>query len=153
MFGIFRIDPDSVLIDVTWRTVSTAVIEAGKGLSAVERRRDRQSRDVNRLVARRIHANLAEVHPASIAIAHEGPRCPLVLGTQHAATRGVECRRSLIGISRCIAAPTATATTAAKTARRSAVVTPVEATAATATTSATLLACRGTAGSAHRSGS
>ena len=64
---VLRIDPDRVLIDVARLAVAAGGVERRERLAAVERLRDRQAGDVDRLVVRRIDAQLAE--------ATSGARC------------------------------------------------------------------------------
>ncbi len=140
VLGVLRIDPDGVLIDVPRRVVAARVVERRERLSAVERLRDRQTRDVNRLVGRRIHAQLAEVHRPRVAVAHGLPRAALVLRTEHAVALRIEHgrRRGCSGLLLAAAA-------GAKSSAGSAVVAPVEAAASTTTTAATTaasLSCR-----------
>ena len=84
---VLRIDPDRVLIDVAGLAVAAGLVERRERLAAVERLRDRQARDVDRLVVRRIDAELAEVHRPRVAVADERPGLALVLRAEDAAAR------------------------------------------------------------------
>src|SRR4029434_4957393 len=73
VLGIFLCDPDRVLIDVTGPTFAAGGVERRERLAAVERLRDRQTGDVDRLVVAGIDAELAEIHRARVAVAHQRP--------------------------------------------------------------------------------
>ena len=122
---VLRVDPDRVLVDVTGRAVAAGIVERREGLAAVERLRYRQPGDVDRLVVRRIDAQLAEVHRPRVAVADVRPARALVVGAEDAAARRIERgrrRRRARGLLR--AAP--------ESAARPGVVAPVVGDAATA---------------------
>ena len=113
------------------------LVERHEGFPAVERLRNRQPRDINRLVVRRVDADLTEVHRPRIAIADVRPRLSLVVGAEDAATRRIEWRgrpRTRRFLS--------TAAAAAEAGARTGVVAPVVRDAPSRAPSARLRRCR-----------
>ena len=135
---VLRVDPDAVLIDVAGLAAAAGFVERHERLAAVERFRDRQARDVDRLVVRRIDADLAEVHRARVAVADVRPGLALVLGAEDAAARRIEWRHHLRRSGRA----GLLASTAAETPSGSGVVAPVVTAAATRAASARNGCCR-----------
>ena len=120
-----------MLIDVARRLVAAGDVERGERLATVERLRNRQARDVDRPVVGRIDAQLAEIHRTRVALRHLRPRLAAILGSEDAAALDVHCGRRPAGrrLRRSLAASAAAATAAASgliSARRAAVVAPVE---------------------------
>src|SRR4029079_6714173 len=93
VLAVARIDPDRVLVNVRRRVVATGIVERGESLSGVERLRDRETGDVDRVRVLRIDTQLTEIHRPRMAVAHEGKRAAAIVGAEHTAARRVELRR------------------------------------------------------------
>ena len=112
--------------------MSSGIVERGEGLPAVERFRDRQTCDIDRLVVGGIDPHLAEIHRTCVAVADERPRVAFVFRPQNAAALRDEFgRRPPRGRLRRLRAKPATAAAAGdESVCQTAVVAPVEVTAA-----------------------
>ena len=108
VFGVLRIDPDRVVVDVAHPA------EAGEDLAAVDRLRRIRAADVDRVFVVRVDADLAVIHRPLVLVRRERPRLAAIRRSPHAARLRV--RRLLTAAASAAAAAESSTASAATTA-------------------------------------